>query len=520
MHVLTTPDQMKAFDAAAAGRFGIPGPVLMENAGRGVVDRIVAVHGDVAGKRVAVLCGKGNNGGDGFVIARHLLLRGAHVDVILFARPATVVGDARVHLSILRKIATSSPASLKFLSQPTRFAPPSGGSPAIIVDAIFGTGFSGVPRGPVASAIRWVNTSGAFVVAVDIPSGLDGATGVASGDVVRAQLTVTMAAEKIGQYVGVGPECCGRIEVVDIGITPRITPVKAPAVFRHDDASVAHVLPRRARTVHKYTAGKVLVVGGSWQYTGAPTYAALAALRAGAGAVVLAVPAGARQAIAARTPDVLLQSLPETHAGTVARTAIGELEERVVWADAVVLGPGLGRDPETDAFVHELFTVCPRPLVVDADALTALCGRAPRLWERGASTVLTPHSGELARLLETVGTSVDADRMHAVRSASRRFKSTVVLKGASTLCAASDGRVVVNTTGNPGMATIGSGDVLAGVIGGLIAQGMGDFDASAAGVYLHGRAGDLAAARYGQRSLLAADILAQVPAALLTVGNP
>ena len=519
MHILTTPDQMKAFDAAAAGRFGIPGPVLMENAGRGVVDRIVTVHGDVTGKRVAVLCGKGNNGGDGFVVARHLLLRGALIDVILLARPASVAGDARVHLAILRNVAKSAPALLKFSSQPTRFLPPSGGPPAIIVDALFGTGFSGVPRGPAAAAIRWMNASGSFVVAVDIPSGLDGATGQTAGEVVRAHLTVTMAAGKVGQYIGAGPECCGRIDVVDIGITPRINPVKDARVFRHDDASVARALPRRTRAVHKYSVGKVLVVGGSWQYTGAPTYTALAALRAGAGAVVLAVPAGARQSIAARTPDVLLQSLPETQSGTIARIALAGLEERMAWADAVVLGPGLGRDPETDAFVHELFGVCPRPLVVDADALTALCGRSPRLWERTASTVLTPHSGELARLLATTGDAVESDRMQSVRTASKRCKSTVVLKGASTLSAAPDGTVVVNTTGNPGMATIGSGDVLAGVIGGLIAQGMPPFEASAAGVYLHGRAGDLAAGRFGQRSLLASDLLALLPSAFLTVEN-
>ncbi len=517
MQILTTPEQMKAFDAAASGRFGIPGSILMENAGRGVVDRVVAATGSVAGKRVTVVCGKGNNGGDGFVVARHLLLRGALVDVILLARPTEVAGDARIHLAILRKFQKSASASLRVSFQSARFTPPQGVVPAIVVDALFGTGYSGVPRGVAASAIRWINTSGAYVVAVDVPSGLDAATGMASGDVVRAHLTVSMAAEKVGQYIGAGPDQCGRIEVVDIGITPAFDPVRNVRVFRHDDASVAQLLPRRTRTAHKYSVGKVLVIGGSRQYTGAPVYAALAALRSGAGAVVLAIPAGVRQVIASRTKDVLLQSLSESPAGTVAQCALGELAERIAWADALVVGPGLGRHPETDAFVRELFVSCPRPLLVDADALVALCDGPARQWKRPAATVLTPHSGELARLLGTTASAVEGDRMNTARSTARRLSSVLVLKGASTLCAAPDGTVVVNTTGNPGMATIGSGDVLAGLIGGLIAQGMPSFEASAAGVYLHGRSGDLAAARFGQRSLLASDILALLPQAVLTV---
>ena len=517
MHILTTPEQMKAFDAAAAGRFGIPGSVLMENAGRGVADRITATVGDVAGKRVTVICGKGNNGGDGFVAARHLLLRGAHVDVILLARPAAVTGDARLHLSILQRLLKASSPSLRLSFQPTQFAPHSGGPPALIIDALFGTGFSGVPRGPGAAAIRWMNASGAYVVAIDIPSGLDGGSGMAAGDAVRAQCTVTMAAEKVGQYIGAGPELCGRIDVVDIGINPTMSPVKNVQVFRHDDASVARILPRRTRDVHKYSVGKVLVIGGSRQYTGAPAYAALAALRSGAGAVVLAVPSGVRQAIASRTRDVLLHALPETQDGTIARSGLDELTERMAWADAVVIGPGLGRNAETDELVREVFSVCPVPLLVDADGLTALCNRSAREWGRPAATILTPHSGELARLLGTSAGDIEADRLHTALRSARRFASILVLKGASTLSVAPGGTAIVNTTGNPGMATIGTGDVLAGVIGGLAAQGMPAHEAASAGVYLHGRAGDLAAQRFGQRSLLASDLLDMLSPALLTV---
>lgn len=517
MHILTTPEQMQAFDAAAARRFAIPGTVLMENAGRGVVDRIIAATGPVAGKHVTVVSGKGNNGGDGFVIARHLLLRGARVDLILLAPFARVSGDAGRHLAILRRFVRASSGSLRLMSQPKRFVPPSDPTPAIIVDALFGTGFTGAPREPTASAIRWINATGAFVVAVDLPSGLDGGSGVAEGEAVHADLTVTMAAEKVGQYIGVGPDLCGRIEVVDIGITPAFHGITHARVFRHDDASVARALPTRARTVHKYSAGKVLVIGGSRQYTGAPTYAARAALRTGAGAVVLAVAAGVRHAIASRGGDVLLQALPETPDGTIAYAALEELKERIGWADAVVLGPGLGRHAETDDLVRAVFMECPAALLVDADGLTALSGIPAGRWRRQSPTILTPHSGELARMLGSHAASVDGDRLNIALTSARRFHSVVVLKGASTVCASPDGTAIVNTTGNPGMATIGTGDVLAGMIAGLVSQGMSSNDAAAAGVYLHGRAGDLAAHRYGERSVLASDLLELIPAALLTV---
>lgn len=519
MRTLSTPEEMRAFDAAAAGRCGIPGSVLMENAGRGVVDRIVASLGSPAGKKVVVVCGKGNNGGDGFVIARHLLMRGASVDVLLLARTAAVRGDARIHLDILLKLRKTAGDTLRFSSQASRFVPPVTHTD-IVVDAIFGTGFSGTPRGIAAAAIRWINGCGATVIAVDIPSGLDGATGLVAGEAVRAALTVTMAAEKVGQYVGAGPDHCGRVEIVDIGITPQLVAGPAGRTFRADDASIAALLPQRPRRVHKYAAGKVLVLGGSRQYAGAPVLAALAALRAGAGAVVLGVPVSLRPVIASRTGDIVLQALAENERGTIGMEALGQINERIGWADAVVIGPGLGRDPETDALVREIFATCAAPLVVDADALTALRGRSSRLWKRPGPTILTPHAGELGSLLDQPAGDVDTARVTVACDSAKRFHGIVVLKGASTVCAHPDGRSFVNTTGNPGMATIGTGDVLAGVIGALLAQRVGPMESAAAGVYLHGRAGDLAAQRFGERSLLASDLLATLPAAFLSVERP
>jgi ADP-dependent NAD(P)H-hydrate dehydratase / NAD(P)H-hydrate epimerase len=516
MHILTTPEQMRAFDAAAAGRYHIPGSVLMENAGRGVADRIVAATGSVAGKDIVIVCGKGNNGGDGFVVARHLLLRGACVTVLLLAKPSAIKGDARLHLDILLALRRSAGESLRFVSCATRFSPPAR-TPAIIVDAIFGTGFSGAPRGGMASAIRWINASDAFVAAIDIPSGVDGATGHTVGEAVHADLTVTMAAGKVGQYLARGPECCGRIEVVDIGITPEVAGFTDAYVFRPDDRSIDALLPRRPRDANKYSAGKVLVLGGSRQYTGAPVLSAVAALRSGAGAVVLGVPASVRSVVASRTRDVVILGLPETDAGTLSPEGMEHIRERIAWADAVVLGPGLGRHASTDALVNEIFSTCTKPLLIDADALTAVAGRSTKHWRRPGPTVLTPHTGELARLLGTQSAAIEAERLPVAVDSAKRLASVVVMKGASTVCTRPDGTAVINTTGNPGLATIGTGDVLAGTIGGLIAQGLDVFFAAVAGVYLHGRAGDLAARRFGERSLLASDLLESLPSAFLSL---
>jgi ADP-dependent NAD(P)H-hydrate dehydratase / NAD(P)H-hydrate epimerase len=516
MQILTTPEEMRSFDAAAANRYRIPGSVLMENAGRGVADRIANATGNIAGKDVAIVCGKGNNGGDGFVVGRHLLLRGARVTVFLLATPAAIKGDARLHLDILLALRKPAGDALRIVSCATRFNPPPL-APAIIVDAIFGTGFSGAPRGVSASAIRWINATEAFVVAIDIPSGLDGATGHLAGDAVRADLTVTMAAEKVGQYLASGPDCCGRIEVVDIGITPAVMGFKNARVYRADDRSIAAILPQRAREANKYSAGKVLVLGGSRQYTGAPVLTALAALRSGAGAVTLGVPASVRSVVASRTRDVVILGLPETEAGTLSLVGLEQIRERIAWADAVVIGPGLGRNDVTDALLNEIFSTCTKPLLIDADALTAVAGRSAKQWRRPGPTVLTPHGGELSRLIGAPSTAIEWERLDSAVKSAKRFASVLVLKGASTVCARPDGIAAVNTTGNPGLATIGTGDVLAGTIGGLIAQGVDTFHAAVAGVYVHGRAGDIAAHRYGQRSLLASDLLDALPSAFLSL---
>lgn len=514
---LLTAGQMQWCDRTAIETYRIPGLVLMENAGRAVVEGMEHVAGSFSGKRVLVCCGKGNNGGDGFVIARHLANRGVLAHVLLLAKRTDVGGDARVHLEILLRMARGNDAPVRVTEirnagSLRRLAPPDA-----IVDAIFGTGFDGEVLGIHRTVIEWINEQGVLVVAVDIPSGVVASTGVVRGAAVRAHLTVTMGAAKIGQFVGAGPDYCGTVRVADISIPRAVLAPRGKTVLRIEEGDIRELLPERPRSAHKYSVGKVLVVAGSRQYTGAALLAAHAALRAGAGAVLLAVPLGIRQIMARKTTEVIVLGAEETAGGTFAAQSVDLLLEKSAWADAVVLGPGMSRSAETDGVILRMIQDVGRPLVLDADGLTALASSPAVVRRRRAPLVLTPHAGELARLVRGESAVLETHRIDAARDAARSLKSVLVLKGAPTLTARADGTAVVNSTGNPGMATLGAGDVLAGLIGGLLAQGMDAFEAGYTGVFLHGRAGDLAATRYGKRSMLATDILDHLAPAFLSV---
>ena len=519
MQILTSPSQMQRFDRMAERRFRIPGAILMENAGRGFVDHLERAVGRVEGKQIVVVCGKGNNGGDGFVIARHLVNRCATVTVLLLARASAVRNDAAANLKILQTLRSTASGSLTIREYTSSFRVPSSVRPDIIIDAIFGTGFEGAPAGIYKSAISWINTQRAFVAAVDIPSGVHGGTGEVRGVAVRADLTVTMGAAKIGHFLGKGRDQSGHVAVVDIGVAYIRVPGDARPVTLVEEKDIARILPRRPRDAHKYSVGKVFILGGSRQFTGAPALAALAALRSGAGAVVLGVPSSIHGVLAKKLSEVILQPLDETENGTVSATASEVIASRLSWADVVVLGPGLGRNPETDRLILDVYRSCERPMLVDADGLNALAAFPKSRRRRVAPTILTPHSGEMARLLGRSSEDVERDRLEVAHEAARKFSSVVVLKGAPTITAspAGSGIRVVNSTGNPGMATIGMGDVLAGLIAGLVAQGLSPFEGAYAGVFVHGRAGDFAAQRLGERSLLASDVLNTLPTALKSI---
>ena len=516
MQLLATSDQMRSFDRATIERLRVPGILLMENAGRECA-RTLAAALDLRTRRVLVVCGRGNNGGDGFVVARHLSGIAAAVDVALLGSASALKGDARTNFQALRAFAARTPGTLairtvRSVRDLTSLAPPD-----VVVDAILGTGFTGEVKGLPADAIKWINRKKSFVLAVDIPSGVDASTGRAPGPAVRADLTVTFAAPKVGHFVGEGCDLSGRVEVREIGIPPFVMNPPRASVVRVEREDVAALLPMRKRTAHKYSIGKVLLLAGSRSFTGAPALAAESALRAGCGAVVLGVSSSAHRIVARKVAEVIVHPLAETAGGTIAGSAGAWVRERFAWADVIALGPGMGRDRETDSLIVDTVLSAGRPVVLDADGLTAFAERPRLLRKRKHPTVLTPHTGELGRLLGVPSSTIEGDRVAYARAASKRFMCTVVLKGAPTVTAEPTGRVTVNSTGNPGMATIGSGDVLTGVIAGLIAQGVPSAAAAWAGAYLHGLAGDLARERYGVRGMLASDILSAVPQALQAV---
>ena len=503
---------MQSFDRTAIRAFEMPGLLLMENAGRAFAGALAAESGPLEGRRVLVLCGMGNNGGDGFVIARHLANRGAVVLAVLLGKPEMLKGDARTNYTIVRNMAGPR-LTIREMTDASDL--PNLPVADIAVDAVFGTGFSGEVTGIYRSAIELMNSREWFVASVDIPSGVSAADGTVADVAVNATLTVTMGLAKIGHYLGAGADHAGKVVVADISIPPTVFQVSGPACYRIHEDDVKVVLPKRSRNAHKYSVGKVFVLAGSRSFTGAPAMCARAALLSGAGAVILGVPRSIQNMLASKLTEVIIEPLEETPEGTVAESAGDAIRKRVEWADTVVIGPGLSRNAETDRLILSLIASIEKPLVVDADGLNAAATDPAVFKNRSGETVLTPHAGELARLTGGQAGEAGRNRVEQARDAANRFGVVVVLKGAPTATADVSGNVYLNSTGNPGMATIGSGDVLTGLIAGLRAQKMKTIEAAWSGVFIHGLAGDLAASELGERSLLAMDILERVPAAFV-----
>lgn len=494
---------MQELDRRAIHEFGVPGVVLMENAGRVVVEELHAHLGDLRGRSVAVFCGTGNNGGDGFVAARYLKLAGARVQVHLAGEEDRIRGDASHHFAVMRALGITPSEELP--------------SAEIAVDALLGTGARGEPRGAVARAIEHINQSARWVAAVDVPSGVDADTGKAPGAAVRANITVTFGYPKLGLLLAPGTWLAGKVRVRDIGFDWALLETPTPYSWIDADA-VRAAFPKRMPDAHKGMFGHVLIVGGSAGMGGAPTLAARAALACGAGLVTIAAPASAQRLIAPRVDEVITRPVPEED-GSFCGESFMPVMEAAEAADAVCIGPGGTRLPSAQAFFRRLLVEMRKPIVADADALNALAEEPGILKDREAPAVLTPHPGECGRLLGMETGEVQRDRLGAVQEAAKRFHAVVALKGARTLVA--DGRklaeelpVAVNTTGNPGMAKGGSGDVLTGMIGALLARGVDAFLAACAGVYVHGLAGDLAAASTGEHSMAAGDIIRSTSAAI------
>lgn len=508
---------MQACDRYAVEKLGISGLVLMENAGRGVVDAIEERFGRVIGRTFTVVCGKGNNGGDGFVVARHLLLRGAHVRVLVAGNPGSLTGDARANFDAFRRIS----GALGDKETVLRVYKKKGRSSVLpqsefIVDALFGTGFSGAVRPPYADIIASMNRSRAARISIDISSGVSADNGEAWGPAVRADLTVTMALRKIGLFVGAGRTYAGDVKVADIGAPLGEVSLRQASTYLPGPCDIREVLPHRSPSAHKHSVGKIFMLAGSRGLTGAAAMAAGSAMRAGAGAVILGTPEQVYPILARKLTEVMVEPLPGTQAGSLGLEALSAIQRHLAWADIVVLGPGLSRHPETQELVQRIVSSCDKPTVIDADGLNAL-SENPRILRRHRSKdiILTPHTGELSRLTQVPSAEIERNRVGIARDFARKFALTVVLKGSPTVTACEDGKAYVNPTGNPGMATAGTGDVLTGAIAGLWGQGMDRTAAAFCGVYLHGRAGDIARGRLGEKSLLAADLLELLPQAIL-----
>jgi NAD(P)H-hydrate epimerase len=511
---LPDAQQMRAVDRWAIEQRGVPSLDLMERAGTAVTDAVERIAPD---GHVSVVCGKGNNGGDGLVVARLLREAGRPVSVVCLAPPTELRGDAAENL---RRLGGEPPlrpdgAPWREGDQPLPdnaevSVPGAGGDTSAVVDAVLGTGFQGSPHGLAAAAITAINGARAPVASVDVPSGVDASTGVAAQGAVRATVTVTFHAAKPGLWIAPGKTHAGTVETVDIGI-PRGAPMTASVGLLADPP--AELIPRRHTAATKFTSGQVLVVGGSRGLSGAPTLAARAAMRAGAGYVIACVPASLQDVLAGGgTPEMMTRGLDEDH-GAFAEHAVDAALE-LASRGALALGPGLGRTPAATAFARRLAAEARVPMVLDADGLNAHAGQLESLTERREGTVLTPHAGEMARLLGCDAADVERERLGHVREAAARARAVVVLKGDDTLVCDPDGVVAVSAGGTPALATAGTGDVLTGVIAALIAQGLDAFAAAAVGVRLHARAGALAARRLGTpEGVIAGDVVAALPAA-------
>jgi ADP-dependent NAD(P)H-hydrate dehydratase / NAD(P)H-hydrate epimerase len=506
---ILTPSEAATLDGAAEAR-GISTSSLMERAGWAVAVAAARVAGGRSGHRVVVVMGPGNNGGDGAVAARVLDGWGMRVSAISLGEGGLREGPAAEQLR--RLVAETRVTLFEYAEAPLARELDRAD---VVVDAIFGTGFHGEPKDRFADAIGQLSTSSVPIVAVDTPSGVDGATGEVAGSAVRATRTVCLGALKPGVVLPPGSFAAGEVEVADIGFPPDLIGSNLCLVEASD---VAAGLPHRAPDTHKRATGVALIVGGSRAMTGAVSLMAEAAAAVGAGLVVVATPQSAMPVVQANVTEAVFLPLPETKEGTAAEDALGALMDKAAEVDAVAVGPGMTTEAETQALVRSFAGNLPKPFVLDADGLNAFAGRSAALAERKAAAVLTPHAGEFARLSGHDANEIARNRVAAVRGLARETNAAVLLKGSRTVIASAEGSARVNPTGTSFLATAGSGDVLTGMTAGLIARGVDPFDAATTAAYLHGVAGSIAGASTGEGTT-AGDVVAAVPSAVRRVSR-
>ncbi|MBU1170340.1 MAG: NAD(P)H-hydrate dehydratase [Proteobacteria bacterium] len=501
--------QMQQMDKKTIRDFGIPGMVLMESAGRGATRILLEAFGGLSGRLVGIMAGRGNNGGDGFVMARYLACHQIPVVVYLLGDMTAVQGDARTNLEILSRMDVpiieirDQKDLLKHKSAMTHRD--------IWVDAIFGTGLNAEVTGFYRLVIEFINKLEKPVLSVDIPSGLHPDTGQALGVCIKAHVTATFAYAKTGMLLYPGADYAGRIEIVDIGIPPHI--VREALIFNHlSTPDMIHDLYRiRPSDSHKGTAGHLLVVAGSRGKSGAAALCAEAAMRIGAGLVTLGIPESLDPVLETLLKEVMTLPLSESRGGVLAKSSLEEIRRALTGKQGLVLGPGLGLDSQTVAVVHALLRECPVPVVLDADALNSMEGHTGRLKDMATDSVLTPHPREMARLTGKTVEEIQKDRLGIAQAFAEKFKVHLVLKGARTVVAHPDGSAYINPTGNPLLASGGTGDVLTGMIAGLICQGYEAAHAARMGVYLHGAVADMLAKERGPVGVLASELAVGIP---------
>ena len=516
--------EMRELDRIAIEEHNIPGLTLMENAGAGVVRWIEEYKGPVHSLKTTVICGKGNNGGDGFVVARLLLQKGSSVRVLLLSPPERIQGDAKTNLDRLIAIGGRFELIAEIPPETTQSIM---NESDLIIDALFGTGLSSDATGPIADVIRIVNNSrqrndpsSPRIIAVDIPSGINADSGQIMGTAILADLTVTFGHPKRGHFLFPGATHTGAIKTVDIGIPKTVTDQAKVSVYLLTASDFSSLLSERPRNSHKGSFGHVGVLAGSGGKSGAAILTSLAALRSGAGLVTLATPKSVEASLPSRPPEIMTFPLPETPSRTLSSKAFDLILQFCSDKKVVALGPGLSRHTQTETLIRKIVPSLTQPIVIDADGLNAFIGHLDLLSRAKARLIMTPHPGELGRLLGINAQTVQQDRLGIAKSFAQEHGVILVLKGANTVIATPEGNLYFNPTGNAGMATAGTGDVLTGIIAGLIAQNH-DIEISVKlGVYLHGLAGDMAAQSIGPLGFLAGEVSALIPKALEVLSKP
>jgi ADP-dependent NAD(P)H-hydrate dehydratase / NAD(P)H-hydrate epimerase len=498
-------EEMRWMDRHATESLRIPAEILMENAGQGAAAVLAGERG-LNGKRYVVLCGMGNNGGDGFVVARKILSNGGTPKVYILGDPGRFQGAARTNLDMLALLPVEVQRLETITADLGRVIRHADG----VIDAIFGTGLDREVGGLHREVIDLANRGSKWVLSLDIPSGVNGDTGEIMGTAIQADCTVTFGLPKLGNVLYPGHQKCGKLFVTHISFPPGMYNHERLKIQTNDYLS----LPFRGRDVHKGSMGDVLFVAGAANYLGAPYFSAMSFLKGGGGYARLAAPASVVPVIAGQGREIVFVPLRETKSGAIGEDNYDDLMELSSKVDMVVIGPGLSLDPQTQDLVRKLVPDLKKPVLIDGDGITAVAGDPALIQKRSFPTVMTPHAGEMARITGQPVTEIRRRRIDILQAACASWGAFIVLKGAHSLIGCPDGQIFINMTGNPGMATAGSGDVLTGAIAAMSGMGMPWPDAIRKGVYLHGLAGDLAACRKGEDGITAQDILDFLPLAL------